>query len=364
LEIIQIRTKVDLMNDEKNQHPCGHHLPSSLEKNGWGRFSNVYFYLTGECQLTCKHCYLGDRLHTKACVPLDRAKKLLTFFHSLGGSKLSILGGEPTLHEDFCSICLFAKKTGFGKIILNTNGLDIAKEKILQMDKDVFDYIQVSIDGGSSQTHDQIRGQGTFAISWRNIRSLIQNDRKVWVVCTVSKTNSHDALDLIEMCEDFGVKCLKYHIFSPIGQGKKNHDMAISPKEWIAFYEEIEKRKISSKIPISYQPAYAYSEKAQKYYDQGYQGCLGKLLDRISVFPDGDVYVCSYLFDTSINMFYLDDEGMKIHKGPNEFDLFAKFSEKNIFCPYGECPAEKFLEKNYPLEEGIIPICRLWRTKE
>ncbi len=50
---------------------------------------------------------------------------------------------------------------------------------------------------------------------------------------------------------------------------------------------------------------------------EGYQGCIGRPLDRISVFPDGRAYLYFYLFDTSLNFAQMSDgQVLKNHVYP------------------------------------------------
>lgn len=44
--------------------PASAHAPAPehVDKIPYGRFRNVYLYITESCQLWCEHCYLGKRL--------------------------------------------------------------------------------------------------------------------------------------------------------------------------------------------------------------------------------------------------------------------------------------------------------------
>jgi radical SAM superfamily enzyme YgiQ (UPF0313 family) len=44
--------------------PAGAHdtAPDRVDKIPYGRFRNVYLYITEACQLRCRHCYMGERL--------------------------------------------------------------------------------------------------------------------------------------------------------------------------------------------------------------------------------------------------------------------------------------------------------------
>src|SRR5690348_1186393 len=77
--------------------------PERIDRVAYGRFRNVYLYITEACQLRCEHCYMGERLERALKLPLPQIIDTLSIWRRLGGSKLTILGGEPTLHPDYCA---------------------------------------------------------------------------------------------------------------------------------------------------------------------------------------------------------------------------------------------------------------------
>src|SRR5262245_41400777 len=87
--------------------------PKRVDKVPYGRFRNVYLYITEACQLRCKHCYMGGRLERALKMPFDTITQTLTTWRQMGGSKLTILGGEPTLHPHFGDAIRYAKSVGY-----------------------------------------------------------------------------------------------------------------------------------------------------------------------------------------------------------------------------------------------------------
>lgn len=346
-------------------------VPEHTDRIEYGRFRNVYLYITEKCQLRCGHCYMGERLANGKFMPTPEVKHNLQLWRKMGGSKLSILGGEPTLHPDFIEICRYAKKIGYEKVILNTNGLRKSLQPLSRMEADEFSYIQISLDGGSPETHDLIRGNGTFKAAWTTIETLAGRGFDTRIICTVNRKNREDCLALIPKCEEIGASLVKFHVFSTIGNGQKNTEWALTPSEWINFYEELESIKQDHKVQIWYQPTYANRENIQRFTKQGYRGCIGRTLDRISIFPDGRAYVCSYLFDTTLNMFTMEDGEVKLNRKANEFEIFTKVLTHSscTACKapkscLGGCPAEELVmgSPSCEMENDIIPVCRLWKS--
>jgi len=345
--------------------------PESALQLPYGRFRNIYLYITDECQLRCAHCYMGVRLDAARVMPFELVCRNLQLWRRMGGSKLSILGGEPTLHPRFLDVLNAARAIGFEKLILNTNALASARRRLSRVGPRDLSYIQVSLDGGSPRTHDSLRGKGTFKQTWATTVELCERGFDTRIICTVNKRNIVDCLDLLSMADEIGVSLVKFHVFSGIGNGATNADMLISPRDWIAFYKDLETRRHHHRVQIWYQPTYAYRREIGRYAAEGYRGCIGRTLDRISVFPDGRAYVCSYLFDTNLNYAFVDENQIRLNKGDNEFDLFTGALEregcgtcKEAGICGGGCPAEAIAlgGASCAADAEIVPVCRLWKS--
>ncbi|MGH3699029.1 MAG: radical SAM protein, partial [Pseudonocardiaceae bacterium] len=214
----------------------------------------------------------------------------------MGGSKLTILGGEPTLHPDYTDVIRFATELGYEHVITTSNGLNPAIRKFRRMQPDDFAYIQISLDGGCADSHDQVRGKGTFDEALRNVAELAERGFDTRIICTVNRVNADDCLNLLDIADEIGVSLVKFHVFSIIGSGHGAAEWGMQPDEWISFYERLERVAPAYHTRVWYQPTYARRERMAGYAADGYRGCIGRTLDRISIFPDGRAYVCSFLF--------------------------------------------------------------------
>jgi radical SAM protein with 4Fe4S-binding SPASM domain len=353
--------------------PAGAHDDAlgRVDRIEYGRFRNLYVYVTNRCQLRCKHCYMGQRLETAEKMPLRQVMDILRTWRRMGSSKLTVLGGEPTLHPDYVNIIRAANEMGFEHVITTSNGLEPAIRKFRQMQPSDFAYVQVSLDGGSAASHDQVRGAGTFDEALRNVAELAGRGFDTRIICTVNRVNAGGCLGLLDIADELGVSLVKFHVFSTIGAGQDATGMAMPPLEWIEFYERLEQVAPQYQTRVWYQPTYARRGRIAGYAAQGYQGCIGRTLDRISVFPDGRAYVCSYLFDTDLHYANMVDGRIEINKGPNEFDLFTKVLSRPSCggCQVsggcgGGCPAEELVmgAASCTAQPDVVPVCRLWKA--
>ena len=345
--------------------------PERVDKIPYGRFRNVYLYITEACQLRCEHCYMGERLERAFKMPYTSVMDTLATWRRMGGSKLTILGGEPTLHPDYIRIIRSAKALGYEHVITTSNGLRPAARKFAEMVPEDFSYVQISLDGGSAASHDRIRGPGTFDEAMSTIRELCARGFDTRIICTVNRANLDDCLDLLDIADELGVSLTKFHVFSVIGSGHGAAEWGIQPYEWIDFYERLERIAVGHRTRVWYQPTYARRERMAGYARDGYRGCIGRTLDRISIFPDGRAYVCSFLFDTDLHFANMVDGKVVLNKESNEFDLFTGVL-RDASCGsckvgascMGGCPAEELVmgAASCSTDPDLVPVCRLWKA--
>src|SRR5262245_40213237 len=98
----------------------------------------VFLYVNDVCNLGCSYCLykanLAFNLREKE-IPLDRAIKLITDFKEMGASKLTIMGGEPTIYglseglQPLLELIATSKRLGYEYVRIDTNGT--FKEELL-----------------------------------------------------------------------------------------------------------------------------------------------------------------------------------------------------------------------------------------
>ena len=313
---------------------------------------------------------MGERLERALKMPLSQIVSTLATWRRMGGSKLTILGGEPTLHPSYVDAIRFAGKLGYEHVITTTNAQAPALRKFRQLAPEDFAYVQVSLDGGSPDTNDLIRGTGTFGEALSTIAELTRLGFDTRIICTVNQANAGDALRLLDIADDLAVSLVKFHVFSTIGTGGHNPELAMTPPEWVEFCDRLHEVAPSHRARVWYQPTYARRDQMERYASEDYQGCIGRTLDRISIFPDGRCYVCSYLFDTTLFFAQMQDGQVVLNHEENEFDLFTKplvqsacGGCKASAC-LGGCPAEEVVmgTSSCAQNRDIVPVCRLWKS--
>jgi MoaA/NifB/PqqE/SkfB family radical SAM enzyme len=121
----------------------------------------LIFFVTGECNLSCEHCFYWQRLNRHEEITLEQIKAA---FGSFGRIKnLLLSGGEPFLRNDLLEICnFFNRNNRVAFISIPTNGslpgLIASKAEEILSNLDVALTIGLSLDG-MEDYHDRLRGK-------------------------------------------------------------------------------------------------------------------------------------------------------------------------------------------------------------
>ena len=200
----------------------------------------IYYVLTKECNLNCKHCIREYFVDESRFMTFDNAvsgiQKLDMYFTN--GYDLVFSGGEPTIHACFDKILDFALKNSKAKnIIICTNGISrFFNTDILKYLKNKNILIQISIDG-DQYCHDEIRGKGNFNCTMEKIKYLIDIDFNVTVASTVTLDNIESMFTLKETLLSFNLK--KWRISNVLPYGWADISLCPSVEIWNKFVEDI-----------------------------------------------------------------------------------------------------------------------------
>jgi MoaA/NifB/PqqE/SkfB family radical SAM enzyme len=257
----------------------------------------------------------------------------------------------------------YAVEIGYSKIFIDTNGLLV--QRLKRIPPESLSYVRVSLDGPTPEIHDKVRGAGTYDRTVSSIRELIKSGYSVGITSTVFRFNVHEALALLPLADDLGISLVNYHVFSEEGRGAANPQWSLAPEDWVDFCERLEAVKARYHTSIWYPPTWTTKEKLEKYVAEGYRGCLGCFLDRLSIFPDRTCYVCSVLFDEPVYFGVITDEGFILNRDSNEFEMFTAAAFQAPEPWLTGCPAERVLGTHGKTETPaeLIPVCRCWKSQ-
>jgi len=249
---------------------------------------NLYLHITDECDHNCVYCYNNGRRKNPKVMSIETVNKALTVFPY---DQVTITGGEPTLSYLFDDVLkLIPNKYPDMKIRVDTNGYDV--NKIIRNQNHISE-VRVSLDGDLAMYHDMIRGKpGSFAKCVDSIKRLIGNGMKCEVTSTINRYNYGNAEDLIGFCEKLGVGKINFHMVTVYGYINDDKRLGISAEQWLKLVSLF--NTMGKGIDVVYPVGYGASNP--------YFKCCIQNLDRISVFPGGEIYPCALYFGETSNL--------------------------------------------------------------
>lgn len=287
----------------------------------------------------------------------DELTLLLQETKELGGTKIDITGGEPTIRNDYADILKVAKDLDY-KVELVTNGSLLNKETLAYLHSLGLDSIAVSLDGSTYATHAKIRrcGEEQYECAKQTIDDALAEMLIVKVNTVVRAENIGDIPQITAYCIDRRVHEHGLYYFTPVGRGKADLERCIDPKEWLSVIRErlvpyAERMKISVEIPM---------------HENIIAPCLlHEDPYHLQVLPDGNIYPCAILASYNraignlhargVEEIWNDEKMWKSYRGVVDNFVFAKW---NGFCfPVPEswkeyrdlhpvCPLRKFDPRN------------------
>lgn len=308
---------------------------------------SVSIYVTHQCNLRCKTCYLNAGLPLKYEMKLDNYKNIFPKIKNLGFELIYILGGEPLLHKEIFEIISLAKENDF-VVSMSSNGFFIDKIKAEKLKKSGLDQIQISIDSANEMINDNIRGDKSFKNAINAIKNLKNVGLKVSIAFTITKYYNN-VEEMVRLAKSLDVDVLNVSVVQPFGRAKEND---IAPDKHL-IKEAIEKLKMyKNEIKLTFNGFRFYLNK--KIFDEslknipmGYNSCpAGK--ERFVIDSNGNIYGCELL----MNEYFLEGNVLKDDINKIWESGFKLFRERVIpeYCNHcnfkqscqGGCPARSF----------------------
>ncbi len=175
--------------------------------------------VTDRCNLTCPTCYAGSSPTYGRHRTLDEIKKMMDAVvrNEKEPDVVQISGGEPTIHPHFFEILDYAKTLPIKHLMLNTNGIRIAKEKnfvekLKTYSPDFEIYLQ--FDSFEDSVLQTLRGADLSKIRQQALANLNEVNLSTTLVVTLQKGLNDGEMGKII---DFALKqkCVRGVTFQP-----------------------------------------------------------------------------------------------------------------------------------------------------
>lgn len=176
--------------------------------------------ITDRCNLTCPTCYAMSSPHYGRHRTVQEVERMLDIVVANEGTPdvVQISGGEPTVHSDFFEILDIAKKKPIRHLMLNTNGIRIAKD--LEFTKRLASYapdfeIYLQFDSFKPEVLEQLRGKDLTDVRMKALEHLNEVNLSTTLVVTLQQGLNDDEIGKII---DFALqqRCVRGVTFQPV----------------------------------------------------------------------------------------------------------------------------------------------------
>jgi hypothetical protein len=175
--------------------------------------------ITDRCNLQCPTCYAMSSPHYGRHRTIEEVEKMLDIIVASEGTPdvVQISGGEPTVHPDFFSIMDIARKKPIKHLMLNTNGIRIAKD--FEFTKQLAGYapdfeIYLQFDSFKPAALEQLRGKDLTEVRMKALEHLNALNLSTTLVVTLQQGVNDDEIGkIIEFA--LQQKCVRGVTFQP-----------------------------------------------------------------------------------------------------------------------------------------------------
>ncbi len=245
----------------------------------------IVIELTNHCNLSCQHCLEGRHISNGGNLEIEIMEKIIQDASDCAFDFLSFTGGEPTLHPGFIEILDKVHKTGydFGFVTNGWNFTEIYKDLLPFVNR--LKGITFSLDGVSEETHDRVRGKGSYLRLMKAMSVCMVKDIPFTINTTIMFHNKGELKEMAALATKLGSRGLRFgHLMStPLNITK---GLTVSPGEREVVEGAIRKLQKSFTIPIIMAPGYCTTNLFP---------CLTLQSEELNVDWRGNVTFCCHL---------------------------------------------------------------------
>jgi radical SAM protein with 4Fe4S-binding SPASM domain len=210
----------------------------------------IQWHFIEACNLRCAHCYQDgyrdDMLPDHDLLAIaDSLDAAMCRWNRVG--RVSLTGGEPFKAPRQLALLIerFEQSPYFESIGILTNGtlIDANLVNTVRRHKKVRE-VQVSLDGATADTHDAVRGGGSFRLALAGIERLRAGGLPVAIMFTLTRQNQHESQEIVDLAGHLG--CAAVTVERVIARGRAaGQDLDLAPNELRDVYERIAVKKRS-----------------------------------------------------------------------------------------------------------------------
>jgi tetraether lipid synthase len=180
------------------------------------------------CNLTCPVCFAESSPQKTKHLPLPTVERMLDALIASEGEPdlVQISGGEPTLHPDFLAILDAARSRPIRHVMINTNGLRIAREpdfvaQLAERKRGLEIYLQ--FDSLEREALMNLRGADLRRVRQEALENLERHNISTTLVVTVKRgVNDHEIGRIVQHALEW--RCVRGVTFQPVQDAGRNEN--------------------------------------------------------------------------------------------------------------------------------------------
>ena len=204
--------------------------PVPISKSPTPSLRYLELQLLHDCNLRCRHCYLGPPNPTRLSLP--EALSISTEFADKGGLKLMISGGEPLLYPELQSFIEQTRDLPVRRVLIS-NGTLLDEENCAWL---TVDEIQVSLDGWR-EGHDLLRGEGNFDLSVDGIFAARHAGIPVSLATVIHRGNLREFDRMKRFAEEIGAISWGIDVLCDAGNLTRNRSLNIPYEQAASLFD-------------------------------------------------------------------------------------------------------------------------------
>lgn len=301
----------------------------------------VTWEITAACNIACIHCLSASGRRRPRELKTDQALALVDEMAEMQVFQIHFGGGEPFIYPGIWKVLERCTEREL-VMCISTNGTLITAERARRLKQ--FDplYFQVSLDGGTPQTNDSIRGKGVFDRAMRGLEFLAAEKHSLTVNSVLTRYSFYELDLLYEIAASFDAK-LRVTRLRPSGRGQD---------VWADLHPTQEQYSAFTHWLISHPDVLT----ADSFFHLNAFGTTLAGLDMCGaatatccICPEGEVYPCAFFQAPEFEAGNLHDQSFgEIWQSSMLFDYYRKMGggacsgcgQYNV-C-HGGCPATKW----------------------
>jgi radical SAM protein with 4Fe4S-binding SPASM domain len=193
--------------------------------------------LTLRCNLRCKHCGSSAGASREQELTEEECLALADELVDLGCRRITLGGGEPTLHPAWDRIAFHLQELG-AQVNMISNGFHWTEREIERALKAKMANVAFSLDGFEA-AHDALRTKDSF----RRVVAAIELNRKRGLATAVNTTINHLNREKLgefrQFLAELGVFSWQLQFATPSGNLKHHPELVVKPEELLVLIPQI-----------------------------------------------------------------------------------------------------------------------------